>query len=73
MNALRKNGFYDFLYSLCAVRFVKQDFGRGKRVTRKKRKQGETGPVFLSFCLSNSKYRDTFTIYHELSPLKFTL
>ena len=31
-------------------------------------KEAVTQPIFLSFCLFNSKYRDSFTIYRKPSP-----
>ena len=68
-NTLRKIGFYDF-----PIIFAQFDL-LSKIVTERNERIADSGneaeiqPIVLPFCLFNSKYRDSFTIYQKSSPV----
>ena len=67
-NTLRKNEFSDFPILFAQFDLLSWNLTERSERFAESENEAETRPVFLSFCLFNSKYRDSFAIFHKPSP-----
>ena len=67
-NTLRKNWIYDFSILLAQFDLLSKNLTERSERLAESENDVEIQPNFLSFCLFNSKYSDSFTIYHKPSP-----
>ena len=68
LTRLEKNVFYDFPIFFAQFVLLSKNLTERSECFVERRNEAEDLPVFVPFCLFNSKYHDSFTIYHNPSP-----